>query len=126
MGQATKEDAQLLVQLARLGAEMGVGPASGFIWSDEFVADYEEYKQKYPPGSEGAGYVGTLAAWYETIATLVKNDLIDADLIHDWLGSDMIWNRIGGVLKGQREESGEPRLWENFESLASARAAAGV
>jgi hypothetical protein len=124
MGQPTKDDAHLLVQLARLGAEMGIGPASGFIWSDDFVTDYHEFKEKFPSGSEGASHVGTIAGFYETIATLVKNDLIDEDLIHDWLGSNMIWNRIGGILKGQREDSGEPRLWENFEALANARAAA--
>jgi hypothetical protein len=126
MGQPTKEDAQLMVQLARLGAEMGLGPASGFIWSDDFVSDYGDFKEKYPSGSEGAGHLGTIAAWYETVATLVKNDLLSADLVHDWLGSNMVWSRIGGILRGQREDSGEPRLWENFEALAAARAAAAT
>jgi hypothetical protein len=123
MGQPTRDDAHLLVQLARLGAEMGVGESSGFIWSDAFVPDYAEFNEKHPLGSEGSRHVGTIATFYETVATLVKNDLISDDLIHDWLGSNLVWNRISGILKGQREDSGEPRLWENFESLATARAA---
>jgi hypothetical protein len=118
---ATKEDAHLLVQLARLGAEMGLGDAAGFIWSDDFVPDYEAFREKYPFGSEGARHVGTIAGFYETVATLVKNDLIDRELIHDWLGSNLVWSRLEKILLGQRDESGEPRLWENFEALATGR-----
>jgi hypothetical protein len=124
VAEPTKEDAQLLVQLARLGADMNLGDASGFLWSDDFVEDYEEFKQKFPSGSDGAKLLGSIAGFYETVATLVKNDLISAELIHDWLGSDLIWRRVEKILIGQRDESGEPRLWENFEALAAARVAA--
>jgi Domain of unknown function (DUF4760) len=120
---ATKEDAHLVVQLARLGADMGLGDASGFLWSDEFVEDYDGFKQRFPFGSEGARHVGSIAGFYETVATLVKNGLIDRDLIHDWLGSNLVWRRLEKILLGQREDSGEPRLWENFEALAAERAA---
>jgi hypothetical protein len=123
MPEAGKEDAQLLVQLARLGADMNLADANGFLWSDEFVADYGEFKRKFPSGSDGARHVGSIAGFYETVATLVKNDLISAELIHDWLGSDLVWRRLEKILVGQREESGERRLWENFEALATARAA---
>lgn len=123
MAQPTKEDAQLLVQLARLGADMNLGEANGFLWSDEFVGDYDEFKQKFPAGSDGAQRVAAIAAFYETVATLVKNNLISEELIHDWLGSNLVWSRLGKILVGQREESGEPRLWENFEALAAARLA---
>jgi hypothetical protein len=120
---ATKEDAHLLVQLARLGADMGLGDSSGFLWSDEFVEEYDQFKERFPFGSEGAKHVGAIAAFYETVATLVKRGLIDRDLIHDWLGSDLVWRRLEKILGGQREDSGEPRLWENFEALAADRAA---
>lgn len=123
MGQPTKEDGQLLVQLARLSADMKLGEANGFLWSSEFVEDYEEFKQKFPFGSENARYVGSLAAFYETVATLVKHELISEELIHDWLGSNLVWERLEKILVGQREESGDPRLWENFEALAAARTA---
>ena len=123
MGRPTKEDGQLLVQLARLSADMKLGEASGFLWSSDFVEDYEGFKKQYPFGSEHAKHVGALAAFYETVATLVKHDLISEELIHDWLGSNLVWGRLEKILVGQREESGEPRLWENFEALAAARTA---
>ena len=122
MPEPGKEDAQLLVQLARLAADMNLAEASGFMWSEQFVEDFDEFKQKFPFGSEGAKHLGSIAGFYETVATLVKNGLISEQLIHDWLGSDLVWNRIDKILLGQREESGEPRLWENFEALATARA----
>ena len=126
MGQPTKEDAHLLVQLARLTAELKLSEATGFLWSENFVSDYEEFKQKFPFGSDEARYVGSIAGFYETVATLVKHDLISAELIHDWLGSNLVWSRLESILLGQRNESGEPRLWENFEALAAARTGAGV
>jgi hypothetical protein len=123
VSQPTKEDGQLLVQLARLSADMKLAEASGFLWSGDFIDDYEGFKEKFPFGSQEARYVGSLAGFYETVATLVKHDLISDELIHDWLGSNLVWERLEKILIGQREESGEPRLWENFEALAAARSA---
>jgi len=121
MGQATKEDAQLLVQLARLGADMKLGEASGFIWSGEFVEDYDEFKAKFPWGSEGAGHVAAVAGFNETVGTLVKHRLIDEELVRDWLAFHLLWGKLEKILLGMREDAGEPRLYENFEAVATAQ-----
>jgi hypothetical protein len=118
MAHPTHEDGQLLVQLARLNAQSGCSEASNFIWSDAFVSDYDEFKRKFPKGSREFGYIGTLAGFYETVGTLVKNELLNEDLVHDWLAVHMVWQRLEGVLIGMRDEAGEPRLWENFQALA--------
>jgi hypothetical protein len=73
----TRDDAQLLVQLASLFAEMDGSRANGFVWSDEFVSDYEEFKRRHPWGSDGARYVNTLAGFNETVGTLVKHGLLN-------------------------------------------------
>src|SRR5437867_5632216 len=119
MAVPTREDATLVVQLATLGAELALAEATNFIWSDQFVGEYEEFKRRHAPGSKGFEQVNKTAGWYETIATLVKNDLLSAELVHDWLAVEMTWRRLEGILVGMREESGEPRLFDNFQALAA-------
>ena len=40
---ATKEDAQLVVQLAALGGQMADPRARGFIWGESFISDPKEF-----------------------------------------------------------------------------------
>ncbi|MGH3082306.1 MAG: DUF4760 domain-containing protein [Gaiellaceae bacterium] len=120
MAEPTREDAQLLVQLATLFAESGVREASSWVWSDEFVSDHDEFNKKYPPGSTGFDRLMTAAGYYETIGTLWKHKLISEELLFDWLLIEPLWNRIKPVLVGIREEMGESRLFENFEAMAEA------
>jgi hypothetical protein len=126
MAEPTREDAQLVVQLATLFAQSGARAATSWIWSDEFVSDHEEFKAKYPPGSEGFDRITMAAGFYETIGTLWKHQLINQELLFDWLAMEPIWNRMKPVLLGMREEMGEPRLWENFEAMVEASVPARV
>jgi hypothetical protein len=119
MAAPTREDATLMVQLATLSAELGLSEATSFVWSDEFSSDYQEFKRAHPVGSKGFEQVTKLAGWYETVATLVKNGLLSDELVHDWLAVEMSWRRLEGILAGMREESGEPRLYENFQALVT-------
>jgi len=47
--------------------------------------------------------------------------LINEELLFDWLAAYLVWDRVKGFALGQREESGEPRIYENFEALAKAQ-----
>jgi hypothetical protein len=51
--------------------------------------------------------------------TLVKNDLLNRDLVYDWLWVAGSWDRVGPAAKRYRERTGVPYLYENFEALAS-------
>lgn len=124
MADATHEDAVLLVQLAKLGAE--VGEARAWVWSDEFIADFEEFNNKFSSGSKEFGYVAAVAGYFETVATLWKHGLINEELLFDWLAVFPLWNRMEKILVGMREQSGVPQLWENFEALAQAQVSARV
>jgi hypothetical protein len=119
MANPTHEDAELVVQLARLNVELGCPDASQFVWSDAFIPDYDEFKRTFPRGSKEFGYVNRLAGFLETVGTLVKNGLLNEELVLDWLAVHMIWNRLEPLLSGIREEADEPRLWENFQMLAA-------
>ena len=55
MSKPTKDDANLMIQLLRWGAEEGVQDAMNWVWSDEFVSDYDAFIAKYPRGSKEYG-----------------------------------------------------------------------
>jgi hypothetical protein len=48
----------------------------------------------------------------------VKNDLLNRDLVYDWLWVAGAWERVGPAAKRAREKAGVPNLYENFEALA--------
>jgi len=119
MAEATMDDAQLVVQLAQLGTEMAPADARGWIWSDDFVSDPDEFREKFPPGSRESQYVNSVATWYETVGTLWKHDLLNEELLFDWLYVTGIWERLKPILVQMRRST--PQLWENFEALAEAQ-----
>jgi hypothetical protein len=105
----TREDAQLMLELAKWGAMIDQGAASRKIFSDDFDAD---------AASALDPEVQTTLIWHETIGTLVKNHLLDRDLVYDWLWVAGAWNRVGPAALRAREATGVPQMFENFEALA--------
>ena len=121
MAKPTYQDATLMLQLAQLGAAQGLWEAWVWLRSDEFVPDYAEFVEKYPRGSEEYGKVRTIGVWFETLGTLYKHGLFNEELLFDWLGVALVWDRMKGFVLGVREEMGEPRIYENFEAMAKAQ-----
>ena len=119
MAEPTRDDAHLMTKHMGVSAQLGLAEANSFIWSDAFVGDHGEFKKRFPPGSKEFTYVTTVAGWFETIGTLVKHGLFSEELVHDWLAVELVWKRLEGVLRGMRDDAGEPRLYENFEALAA-------
>jgi len=110
MAAPTREDAQLLVQLAQWGTALGVDVAMPAIFEDDFDPEIADALSDTP--------VRTMLTYVETIATLVENDLLSRELVRDWIWVDGIWARVGPAALVARERFGEPRLYENFEALA--------
>ena len=113
MSPATREDANLLVQLAQWGAMINVGEALGGVFSEEFSPEAADANDVY---------VRTILVFGETIGTLVKNDLLDRGLVLDWLWAAGLWERVGPAARQARERYGADALYENFEALAQAQA----
>ena len=106
----TKEDAVLVVELAKLGAMNGLGEAVGKIFADDFDPDAAELSDPS---------VRIVLGWNETVATLVKNDLLSRDLVYDWPWVAGTWDRVGPAALRAREAAGVAVLYENFEALAA-------
>ncbi len=120
MAKPTFQDATLMLQLAQWGATSGLQDANAFLWSDRFIGDYKEFKLKFPQGSKEWSYASQICGWYETLGTLHRHELINAQLVFDWLWVAGVWERIKGFALGVREEAHNPRLYEYFEAMAKA------
>jgi hypothetical protein len=103
------EDATLIVELAKWGSMIGLPEASRTVFADDF--DPESAEALDP-------HIQTMLVFHETVGTLVKNDLLDRDLVLDWLWVSGAWERVGPAALEARARAGVPQLWENFEALA--------
>jgi len=122
MSAPTYEDATIMLQLARWGAEAGNPRAASFIWSDKFEQDFAAFQEKYPAGTKEDRYLAKICGWFESIGALWVNGLLNEKLIGDWVAADMVWQRVKGYALGIRELTGNPRIYEHFEALAKALA----
>jgi hypothetical protein len=105
----SKDDATLMVELAKWGAMIGVPEASRKVFAEGFDPDKATVTD---------ADVQAILFFNETVGTLVKNGLFDRDLVYDWLWVKGSWERVGPAALRERERVGVPQLFENFEALA--------
>src|SRR5437764_4804351 len=79
----SREDATLIVELAKWGSMIGLDEASRLIWSEDFDPDAAEATDRP---------IQAQLMFYETIGTLVRNELLDRDLVYDWLWVEGVTN----------------------------------
>jgi hypothetical protein len=106
----THDDAILIVELSKWAALSDLPDAARAIFADDFDPETAEVSDPS---------VGKVLAFNETVATLVKNGLLNRELVYDWLWVAGLWERVGPAAKRVRETAGVPYLYENFETLAA-------
>jgi len=106
----THEDAMLMVELAKLGVMMDLGEASRALFGDQFDPDSVEVSDPH---------VQATLNFFETVGTLVKNGLLNRDLVNDWVWTAGTWAKVGPAAMRAREKTGSTALYENFEALAA-------
>jgi hypothetical protein len=99
-----------MIQIAQWGTALGVQNAMAELFADDFDPE--------AAGALSNESVRTMLVFGESIGTLTKHDLLNTELVNDWLWVEGIWSRVGPAARRQREKFGEPRLYENFEALA--------
>jgi hypothetical protein len=99
-----------MVELAKWNAMIDGNEAAGKIFSADFDRD---------KASVDDPAVRTILYFYETLGTLVKNNLLDRALVYDWLWVAGAWEAVGPAALRVREERGASGLFENFEALAA-------
>jgi hypothetical protein len=118
MSNPTKEDAALLLQLMTyFAADEKNNKAMNWIYQELNEKNYNDFKTKYPVGSEGYKNIMTQASNGELIGVLVNKDLLSEDLVFDLFGS-LLWEKLEPILHGFRKDANMPRLFENYEICA--------
>ena len=115
----TVADAQLIVQMQTANALSGADRGYGVIARFETPPTLGQLRKKCPPGSDEYRYVMQVLGACETTGTFVKHGLLNEDLVNDLYAVAPAWKLTEKICKGMRRESGEPRMYENFERLAS-------
>jgi hypothetical protein len=109
----SNHDAILIVELSKWGAMIGLPDAARTIFADDFDPEAAELDDSA---------VQKVLTFGETLATLVKNDLLDRELVYDWVWVAGIWARVGPAAKRARAQMGFSALYENLEVLAAGQA----
>ncbi|NHJ19673.1 MAG: hypothetical protein EAX91_01930 [Candidatus Lokiarchaeota archaeon] len=118
MSNPTKEDAALLLQLmSYFAANEKNSLASDWVYEKFSEKSYDDFKTKYPPGSEGYKNVMRVASNGELIGMLVNKDLLSEDLVFDLMGA-LLWEKLGPIVHGIRKDANMSRLFENYEVCA--------
>jgi len=107
---ATYEDANLLIQVMRWGTAMGIEDAMAAIFDEGFDPETAPMDQ-----SVSAGRV----VLRRNVGALVKNDVLNRDLLLDIFWADGIWPRVSRHALAARELAGDARLYEHFEALVA-------
>ncbi|MBA7572812.1 hypothetical protein ES708_14598 [subsurface metagenome] len=117
MSKPTKEDAALVLQLMTALNTPANNEAGKWFNAEFDVKNYDEFKAKYPKGSQGYSNFMNVASNGELIGTFVNRELLSEDLVFDLWGS-MLWEKVEPIALGMRKEMEMPRLFENFEVCA--------
>jgi len=107
---AKHEDALIVIQLSRWGTELGLEEAMQEIFADGFDASN---------GAAENASVRKVLNFGETVGSLVKHNVLDWDLLSDLFWIDGMWRQTESHAKYMRERTGESRLYEHFEALAT-------
>lgn len=112
------DQANLLVQIFNGPLGERSGDAMSLLLSYPKPPTYEEFMKDHPGGSPGHKDVRGLLMCSETIATFVKQGILDRDLVFDllWIGGS--WSLVKNIALHERKEAGEPAIYENYEWLA--------
>lgn len=105
----THQDAIVMLELARWATMLGLFEGPG-VFAEDFDPDTAD---------AGDAVVRKTLLFNETMGTLVKNGLLNRELVLDWIHVPAVWEHVRPVAMKAREESGEPRLYENFEALGA-------
>ncbi|HUZ41848.1 MAG TPA: hypothetical protein VMU68_10735 [Acidimicrobiales bacterium] len=89
---------------------MGLNDAMKEIFADGFDAS---------DGAPDNDSVRAVLNFGETVGSLVKHNVLDWNLLSDLFWIDGMWSKVKAHAEYQRQRTGEPRLYEHFEALAS-------
>ncbi len=117
MSKPSKEDATLFVQIVdSIIKHKDIWDSMNWFYFKFNVKSYDDFKEKYPMGSEGFMKFFYYGSAFELIGIMVNKGILNEDLFFELWG-EMGWNKYEPIIKGLRKDLNMPRLGENFEVM---------
>jgi len=118
MGQATHEQANLMLRLYELRREPRMREARDWFVQDCVASSLQDLMAKFPFGSKENTSFRMVASYWDLAASLVNRGLIDDELFFESNGEAwVVYDRVRPWLPAWREAMGMPHLFRNLESL---------
>ena len=113
-------DAELLLRLFDLRREEQWRQARDWFEREFRAQTVEEFDQQHPPGSETNTFLLMVLDYWEMAASIVCHGLIKQEFFFEntqdfW----WVWEKIRALAPGARQQSQNPHLWKNLETLAT-------
>ena len=113
-------DAQLILQIMQVNAASGANDGWHLLLSEfETAPTRSQLLRKFPRESAEYRQIQAFLAGCETMATFVRQGILNEALVHDVFWIAGAWQRSEKLCRAMRKEAGEPRIMENFEWLAT-------
>jgi hypothetical protein len=115
----TKDDAALLMSI--FNGPSGERASSGIelLWTYNDPPSFDDLVADHPPDSPVYLDVMGVLTICERLGTFVKNGVLHMGLTLDLVGVAMVWGRCAALVADMRDQRKNPKLFENFEWLAS-------
>jgi hypothetical protein len=120
MGQATQEQANLLLRLYELRREPRLRQARAW-FSSQFEANTpQELLSKYPMGSDENASLRMVLSYWDMAAGMVNRGLIDDEMffensVEGWI----VWEKMRAIVPAQREAMKNPTYLVHLENFAT-------
>jgi len=119
MGQATHDQANLLLKLYDLRREPRLREARTWFAQSFDARTPEEMNSRYPMGSDANASFRMVVSYWDMAAGLVNRGLIDDELFFENGGEAwFVWERLRALAPAMRAASKNPHAWSQLEALA--------
>ena len=120
MGQATHEQADLLLKLYDMRREARLRTARAWFIANYTASSAEEMMTKYPPGSEENTNIRMVVSYWDMVASMVNRGLIDDEFFFENTGELWaVWDRLRPAVPVWRTAFKNPYIFANLEAVAT-------
>jgi hypothetical protein len=116
MGQATHEQANLMLRLFEMRREAKLREAREWFGANFHVKNLEDVNQLCPPATQENAYMRMVLSYWEMVAGIVNRGLVDEDLFFETAGEHwLLWDQVKPVAGAWREMFKNPAFLKNLE-----------
>jgi hypothetical protein len=120
--QATYDDANLILRLFELRREEKMRTARQWFSANFAASSLEEAQKIAPMGSQENAYLRMVTSYWDMAASFVTSGVLNQELFFQSAGEMLYtWERIREIVPAMRAAYGNPRMYHNLETVATAQ-----